>query len=66
MHIEHDCANLRLLLCLMYFECYWVLTGCTAYHCAYVGDVLFQGILYVTENWFCFHSKLLGKKSVSL
>jgi len=38
---------------------------CTAYHCAYVSDILLQGFLYVTHNWFCFYSKLLGKKRVS-
>ena len=37
----------------------------TAYHCAYVSDILLQGFLYVTHNWFCFYSKLLGKKRVS-
>ena len=38
---------------------------CPAYHCAYVSDILLQGFLYVTHNWFCFYSKLLGKKRVS-
>lgn len=35
-----------------------------AYHCAFVSDILLQGFLYITDNWFCFYSKLLGKKRV--
>jgi len=42
-----------------------LMNECLGYHCAFVGDVLFQGVLYVTQNWFCFYSKLLGRKSVS-
>jgi hypothetical protein len=41
-------------------------TVINSYHCAFVGDVLLQGILYITQNWFCFHSKLLGKKSIRI
>lgn len=37
-----------------------------SYHCAYVSDILLQGFLYVTKNWFCFHSKLLGKKRIKI
>jgi len=31
-----------------------------AYSCAYIGDILLQGSLYISKNWFCFHSKILG------
>lgn len=37
-----------------------------SYHCALVGDILLQGSLYVTPNWFCFCSKLLVKKSIRI
>jgi hypothetical protein len=37
-----------------------------SYHCAYVSDILLQGFLYVTKNWFCFYSKLLGKKRIKI
>lgn len=37
-----------------------------SYHCAYVSDILLQGFLYVTHNWFCFYSKLLGKKRIKI
>lgn len=37
-----------------------------SYHCALVGDILLQGSLYVTTNWFCFCSKLLVKKSIRI
>ena len=32
----------------------------SAYSCAYFGDILIQGSLYITPNWFCFHSRILG------
>jgi len=33
-----------------------------AYNCAYLGDGLIQGYLYITPNHFCFYSKLLGRQ----
>ncbi|KAJ8304717.1 hypothetical protein KUTeg_018300 [Tegillarca granosa] len=33
----------------------------TDFSCAFLGDILLQGSLYVSENWFCFHSKLPGR-----
>ena len=30
------------------------------YSCALVGDILLQGHLYVTENYFGFHSNVFG------
>lgn len=32
------------------------------YHCAYVGDILLQGYLYITTDTFCFYSKILGRE----
>lgn len=37
-----------------------------SYHCAFVRDILLQGFLYITPNWFCFYSKLLGKKCIRI
>lgn len=37
-----------------------------SYHCAFVRDILLQGFLYITPNWFCFYSKLLGKKCIKI
>ena len=28
------------------------------YHC---GDILLQGNLYVSQNWFCFYSRIRGR-----
>ena len=33
------------------------------YSCAYVSDILVQGSIYISPNWFCFHSKILGFKT---
>lgn len=35
-----------------------------AYSCAYFGDILLQGNLYISPNWFCFHSKILGHEKL--
>ncbi|XP_041088322.1 GRAM domain-containing protein 2B-like isoform X3 [Polyodon spathula] len=32
-----------------------------SYTCALQKDILYQGKLYVSENWICFHSKVFGK-----
>ncbi|XP_030629004.1 GRAM domain-containing protein 2B isoform X1 [Chanos chanos] len=32
-----------------------------SYTCALQKDILYQGRLFVTENWICFHSKVFGK-----
>ncbi|XP_074650968.1 uncharacterized protein LOC141905819 isoform X2 [Tubulanus polymorphus] len=34
------------------------------FSCAYFADILLQGSLYITQNWFCFHSKIVGKKKI--
>ncbi len=31
------------------------------YTCALQKDILYQGRLFVSENWICFHSKVFGK-----
>ncbi|CAD5125817.1 DgyrCDS14018 [Dimorphilus gyrociliatus] len=31
------------------------------FSCAYFGDILLQGCLYISANWFCFYSKILGR-----
>lgn len=33
------------------------------YSCAYVGDILLQGMLYVSKNYFCFYSNIIGYKT---
>ena len=39
----------------------------SAYSCAFFGDILLQGYLYISQNWFCFYSKILGhEKLVSM
>lgn len=35
-----------------------------AYSCAYIGDILLQGYLYISKNWFCFYSKILGHEKL--
>lgn len=30
------------------------------YSCALVGDILLQGFLYITENYFAFYSNVFG------
>uniref|UniRef100_A0A8B9JWL1 GRAM domain containing 2B n=1 Tax=Astyanax mexicanus TaxID=7994 RepID=A0A8B9JWL1_ASTMX len=32
-----------------------------SYTCALQKDILYQGRLFVSENWICFHSKVFGK-----
>ncbi|XP_066567440.1 GRAM domain-containing protein 2B isoform X2 [Amia ocellicauda] len=32
-----------------------------SYTCALQKDILYQGKLFVSENWICFHSKVFGK-----
>ena len=32
----------------------------TGYSCALVGDILLQGHLYITENYFAFYSNVFG------
>ena len=32
----------------------------TGYSCALVSDILLQGHLYITENYFAFHSNVFG------
>ncbi|XP_048877085.1 GRAM domain-containing protein 2B [Brienomyrus brachyistius] len=32
-----------------------------SYTCALQKDILYQGKMYVSENWICFHSKVFGK-----
>jgi hypothetical protein len=34
------------------------------YSCAYFGDILLQGYLYISKNWFCFYSKILGHAKI--
>ncbi|XP_064618571.1 uncharacterized protein LOC135482467 isoform X2 [Lineus longissimus] len=34
------------------------------FSCAFVSDILLQGTLYITENLFCFHSKIVGKRKL--
>lgn len=29
--------------------------------CALQKEILYQGKLFVSENWICFHSKVFGK-----
>ncbi|XP_060577180.1 GRAM domain-containing protein 2B-like isoform X2 [Ruditapes philippinarum] len=31
------------------------------FSCAYIGDILLQGNLYVSQNWFCFYSRIRGR-----
>lgn len=33
------------------------------FSCAYFGDILFQGFLYVSSSYFCFYSKILGHET---
>ena len=40
-----------------------VLLLVAGYSCAYQSDILIQGSLYISPNWFCFHSKILGIKT---
>ncbi|XP_036384978.1 GRAM domain-containing protein 2B-like [Megalops cyprinoides] len=32
-----------------------------SYTCALQKDILYQGKLYISDNWICFHSKVFGK-----
>ena len=31
------------------------------FSCAFMGDILLQGHLYVSQNWFCFYSRIRGR-----
>ncbi|XP_033750689.1 protein Aster-B-like [Pecten maximus] len=31
------------------------------FSCAFLGDILLQGNLYVSQNWFCFYSRIRGR-----
>ncbi|XP_052794227.1 uncharacterized protein LOC128227584 isoform X2 [Mya arenaria] len=31
------------------------------FSCAFIGDILLQGNLYVSQNWFCFYSRIRGR-----
>ncbi|KAH3841379.1 GRAM domain-containing protein 2B-like [Dreissena polymorpha] len=31
------------------------------FSCAFIGDILLQGNLYVSQNWFCFYSRIKGR-----
>ncbi|XP_063433554.1 GRAM domain-containing protein 2B-like isoform X2 [Mytilus trossulus] len=31
------------------------------FSCAFIGDILLQGHLYISQNFFCFHSKIRGR-----
>ncbi|CAD5112840.1 DgyrCDS2052 [Dimorphilus gyrociliatus] len=33
------------------------------FSCAYFGDILFQGFLYISSSYFCFYSKILGHET---
>lgn len=33
----------------------------TGYTCAVQKDILYQGKMFVSDNWICFHSKVFGK-----
>lgn len=33
----------------------------TGYTCALQRDILYQGKMFVSDNWICFHSKVFGK-----
>ncbi|CAH1797790.1 unnamed protein product [Owenia fusiformis] len=42
-------------------------TVCHYFSCAYVGDILLQGNLYVSQRYLCFYSKLVGyEKKIEL
>uniref|UniRef100_A0A3B3ZGN0 GRAM domain-containing protein n=1 Tax=Periophthalmus magnuspinnatus TaxID=409849 RepID=A0A3B3ZGN0_9GOBI len=34
---------------------------CSGYTCALQKDILYQGRMFVSEHWICFHSKVFGK-----
>lgn len=38
--------------------CFTCLSG---YTCALQKDILYQGRMFVSDHWFCFHSKVFGK-----
>lgn len=31
------------------------------FSCAYIGDILLQGYLYISHNWVCFYSRIRGR-----
>ena len=33
----------------------------TGYTCALQKDILYQGKMFVSDNWICFHSKVFGR-----
>ena len=33
----------------------------SAYSCAFKGDILLQGMMYVSQNWICFYSKIRAR-----
>uniref|UniRef100_A0A667WQW1 GRAM domain containing 2B n=1 Tax=Myripristis murdjan TaxID=586833 RepID=A0A667WQW1_9TELE len=41
--------------------CNWVLLWLSGYTCALQKDILYQGRLFVSDNWIGFHSKVFGK-----
>lgn len=42
-------SNLMLFICL------------SGYTCALQKDILYQGRMFVSDHWICFHSKVFGK-----
>lgn len=33
----------------------------TGYTCALQKDILYQGKMFISDNWICFHSKVFGR-----
>ncbi|KPP77844.1 hypothetical protein Z043_102712 [Scleropages formosus] len=40
---------------------FYVMSFSTGYTCALQKDILYQGKLFVSDNWICFYSKVFGK-----
>lgn len=45
---------------MLYSNCKVLLVP-TGYTCALQKDILYQGKMFVSDNWICFHSKVFGK-----
>ena len=43
----------------MYIQRGWF--SISAYSCAFKGDILLQGMMYVSQNWICFYSKIRAR-----